>query len=74
MQSAEYWEIIDRGLNFDYLSTDRRDKLEQFFGWFSGLPARPLIYTSQLPAAPGGEGSAAVPTGSSDPAPQLERS
>jgi hypothetical protein len=55
VHTPDYWEIIDRGLNFDYLPKDRKRTLEQFFGWFSELPKRPLIYASQLPAAPGGE-------------------
>ncbi|HKU42952.1 MAG TPA: DUF2254 family protein, partial [Polyangiales bacterium] len=55
VHTAEYWEIIDRGLNFDYLPREQKRKLEVFFGWFSNLPTRPQIYASQLPAAPGGE-------------------
>jgi Predicted membrane protein (DUF2254) len=57
VHTAEYWEINDRGLNFDYLPREQKRKLEIFFSWFSGLPTRPLIYASQLPAAPGGDSS-----------------
>ncbi len=32
--SKEYWEVIDRGANFDYLEPERRQKLEEFFSWF----------------------------------------
>jgi hypothetical protein len=38
VRSPEYWEVIDRGVNFDYLSPERKQKLEQFFSWFPGLP------------------------------------
>lgn len=38
VESPEYWEVIDRGVNFDYLPPDRKAKLEQFFGWFPPLP------------------------------------
>ena len=31
---AEYWEVSDRGKNFDYLAPKRRKHLETFFGWF----------------------------------------
>jgi hypothetical protein len=31
--TKEYWEIIDRGTNFDYLEPARREKLEEFFSW-----------------------------------------
>ena len=35
--SKEFWEISDRGVNFDYLEPERRATLETFFGWFDGL-------------------------------------
>ena len=39
IKSKEYWEVIDRGANFDYLEPDRREQLEVFFSWFeSGAP------------------------------------
>ena len=34
IESKEYWEVIDRGANFDYLEPRRREKLEEFFSWF----------------------------------------
>jgi hypothetical protein len=34
IQAKEYWEVIDRGANFDYLEPRRREKLEEFFSWF----------------------------------------
>ena len=40
--SKDFWEVIDRGHNFDYLDDERRKKLAEFFGWFdlgSGAPA-----------------------------------
>jgi len=33
----EYWEVSDRGINFDYLPEEQRAQLEKFFGWFSQL-------------------------------------
>jgi hypothetical protein len=39
VESPEYWEVIDRGVNFDYLPPDRKAKLHEFFGWFPSLPA-----------------------------------
>jgi hypothetical protein len=30
-------EIIDRGTNFDYVTDDRKEKLREFFGWFTEL-------------------------------------
>ncbi len=34
VRSAEFWEISDRGQNFDYLTPDRKERLLEFFGWF----------------------------------------
>ena len=65
VRSQEFWEISDRGVNFDYLSPKRKAKMLEFFEWFgdlippreSRLPQR----TSEIPmvpadAAPHGEG------------------
>lgn len=32
---AEYWEVSDRGLNFEWLPPERRAELGTFFGWFT---------------------------------------
>jgi hypothetical protein len=37
--AKDFWEVIDRGLNFDYLDADRRAQLEIFYSWFPGLHA-----------------------------------
>ncbi|MCD6499808.1 MAG: DUF2254 domain-containing protein [Deltaproteobacteria bacterium] len=34
IDSKDFWEIIDRGENFDYLDAERKKKLTEFFGWF----------------------------------------
>jgi hypothetical protein len=34
VHSKDFWEISDRGGNFDYLPPERKDKLRIFFGWF----------------------------------------
>lgn len=33
----EYWEVSDRGINFDFLSPRRREHLDTFFAWFEQL-------------------------------------
>lgn len=56
VRSQEFWEISDRGVNFDYLSPVRKAKMLEFFDWFgdlippreSRLPAR----TSEIPMMP----------------------
>jgi hypothetical protein len=35
--SKDFWEIVDRGANFDYLDEDRKRTLRAFFAWFEDL-------------------------------------
>jgi hypothetical protein len=35
--SKDFWEVVDRGTNFDYLPDDRKAKLRQFFSEFASL-------------------------------------
>jgi hypothetical protein len=37
--SKDFWEIIDRGANFDYIDDERKVNLREFFNWFSELGA-----------------------------------
>jgi hypothetical protein len=32
--AKDFWEVTDRGVNFDYLDALRKEKLDVFFGWF----------------------------------------
>ncbi len=34
VQGAEFWEVSDRGVNFEWLAPERRATLDTFFGWF----------------------------------------
>ncbi len=36
--TKDFWEIIDRGRNFEYMPEAQRAKMEEFFGWL-GVPA-----------------------------------
>ncbi|MBW2261236.1 MAG: DUF2254 domain-containing protein, partial [Deltaproteobacteria bacterium] len=38
-----FWEIIDRGVNLDYLPDDQRPHLDGFFDWFENMPNRPTL-------------------------------
>lgn len=51
--APEYWEIIDRGSNFDYLPPGQRRCLTTFFAWFEGLPQERQAFSSAVPSAPG---------------------
>jgi hypothetical protein len=35
--TKEYWEVIDRGTNFDYIEEARKKQLTVFFSWFPDL-------------------------------------
>ncbi len=34
VESKDFWEIIDRGENFDYMEPERKKTIEIFFSWF----------------------------------------
>lgn len=35
--TKDFWEVIDRGSNFDYLEPERKQQLHTFFSWFPQL-------------------------------------
>jgi hypothetical protein len=37
IEAKDFWEVIDRGTNFDYLDEARKTQLKVFFGWFESL-------------------------------------
>jgi hypothetical protein len=37
--AKDFWEVVDRGTNFDYLDDARKERLREFFGWFTRLEA-----------------------------------
>ncbi len=37
ISSKDFWEVVDRGTNFDYLDDARKARLREFFGWFGRL-------------------------------------
>ncbi len=43
IKSKDFWEVIDRGANFDFMSEERKEQLATFFGWFAwtGRELRP---------------------------------
>ncbi|HET9955677.1 MAG TPA: DUF2254 family protein [Polyangiaceae bacterium] len=38
--SKDFWEIIDRGRNFEYMPPHQRAALNEFFSWFTEKPER----------------------------------
>jgi hypothetical protein len=37
IESKDFWEVIDRGTNFDYVDDTRKAQLKVFFSWFKSL-------------------------------------
>jgi hypothetical protein len=37
IESKDFWEVIDRGTNFDYVDEARKAQLKVFFSWFPSL-------------------------------------
>jgi len=37
IESKDFWEVIDRGTNFDYVDAARKAQLKVFFSWFPSL-------------------------------------
>ncbi|HJL18594.1 MAG TPA: DUF2254 family protein [Sandaracinaceae bacterium LLY-WYZ-13_1] len=49
IRSSEFWEISDRGVNFDYLPPKRKRRMLEFFGWFGDrLPPLPERISSEV--------------------------
>lgn len=43
IKDREFWEVIDRGHNFEYLEPARRAKLATFFSWFGSSTLVPEV-------------------------------
>ncbi len=41
VESKDFWEIIDRGRNFEFMPPAQRSQMEKFFGWFDVIGATP---------------------------------
>jgi hypothetical protein len=37
IETKDFWEVIDRGTNFDYVDASRKAQLKVFFSWFPSL-------------------------------------
>lgn len=50
VKSAEFWEMSDRGENFEYLTPQRKVKMLEFFQWFGNMtPPNPSKISSLKP-------------------------
>lgn len=37
VKTKDFWEVIDRGANFDYMEDERKELLRRFFEWFPSV-------------------------------------
>ena len=54
VRSKDFWEIIDRGRNFEYMPPTQRNKMAIFFSWLN-LPEHTPAPPSVLPDAKSAE-------------------
>jgi hypothetical protein len=38
VETKDFWEIIDRGRNFEYMPKPQKEAMGRFFGWFAASP------------------------------------
>ena len=50
VESKEFWEIIDRGRNFEYMPPRQREQMEKFFAMLPAVAPKPRLATD--PGAP----------------------
>ncbi len=51
ISSRDFWEVTDRGSNFDYIPPDRKRRLVEFFHWFGDTLAPLRVSLIPSPAA-----------------------
>lgn len=51
VESKDFWEVVDRGTNFDYLTPERKAVLASFFAWF-GPAAVATVRSPTIPYEP----------------------
>jgi hypothetical protein len=70
VESREFWEVSDRGVNFDYLGDERKAQLLRFFEWFGDrLPLARGAQVSQRMAAIPADAGNLVPAAASTVSP-----
>lgn len=70
VESKDFWEIIDRGRNFEYVPEPQRTAMRRYFTWFPGLDDEPVSApprTARSPdAVPSAPPSTSAPLASED--------
>ncbi len=69
VETKDFWEIIDRGRNFEFMPPKQKDAMKVFFSWFEPLGATmpPAAITPRVPPSAatdsGGAGPVTSPAG-----------
>jgi hypothetical protein len=70
VEAKEYWEIIDRGRNFEFMPKKQKEAMLVFFSWFELLPGASIPPAASTPSTPpvnaadsGGAGPITAPAG-----------
>lgn len=69
VETKDFWEIIDRGRNFEFMPPKQKETMKVFFSWFEQLAPQPAPPASApkepagASADPGGTGPTTAPTG-----------
>ncbi len=42
VETKDFWEIIDRGRNFEYMPPEQKEAMRRFFAWFEGADSSAL--------------------------------
>lgn len=59
VKDDEFWEITDRGVNFDYTDPQEKQELKRFFSWFEEPSATPAAVAPPAPDAAAAASAAA---------------
>jgi predicted membrane protein DUF2254 len=50
VETKDFWEIIDRGRNFEFMPPRQKKAMRRFFTWFDGIESK--VVATPTPAAP----------------------
>ena len=51
VETKDFWEIIDRGRNFEFMPNFQKEAMRRFFDWFEGVQSHGAPETEDAPAS-----------------------
>ncbi|MEZ4297939.1 MAG: DUF2254 family protein [Polyangiaceae bacterium] len=70
VETKDFWEIIDRGRNFEFMPPKQKQSMKTFFSWFEQLGAHSIPPAPGVPSHPGEPRDSAQSTPASAGEPQ----